>query len=77
MVFFVGNNEWNVIMWMDHRAETEAAEINKTNHEVLKYSGGVMSLEMQTPKLKWLKNVNQIIIIIIITIVCILIVLMM
>ena len=52
-----GNNEWNVIMWMDHRAEAEATEINKTNHEVLKYLGGVMSLEMQTPKLKWLKNV--------------------
>ncbi|XP_013180624.1 PREDICTED: FGGY carbohydrate kinase domain-containing protein [Papilio xuthus] len=50
------NNEQNVIMWMDHRAQTEAELINKTGHEMLKYVGGKVSLEMEMPKLKWLKK---------------------
>lgn len=50
------NNDQNVIMWMDHRAYNEANAINKTNHTVLKYVGGKVSLEMQMPKLLWLKN---------------------
>jgi FGGY-family pentulose kinase len=51
-----GSAEQNIIVWMDHRAKPEAARINKTAHEVLKYVGGVISPEMQTPKLLWLKN---------------------
>lgn len=50
------NNEHNVIMWMDHRAEAEADFINKTNHDLLKYVGGRVSLEMEMPKLLWLKK---------------------
>jgi FGGY-family pentulose kinase len=49
-------DEQNVIVWMDHRAIGEAGEINQTKHEVLKYVGGVVSPEMQTPKLLWLKR---------------------
>lgn len=41
---------------MDHRAELEAELINSTNHKVLKYVGGKISLEMQAPKMLWLKN---------------------
>jgi FGGY-family pentulose kinase len=48
--------EQNVIVWMDHRAMQEAAEINATGDDVLKYVGGVISPEMQTPKLLWLKR---------------------
>ena len=48
----------NIIMWMDHRAEKEAARINSTGHSVLRYVGGTMSLEMQPPKLLWLKEVQ-------------------
>lgn len=54
--FFVGINEQNVILWLDHRAEEEAAVINSLNHPVLKYVGGKISLEMETPKLMWLKK---------------------
>ncbi|QYK41736.1 MAG: FGGY-family carbohydrate kinase [Paracoccaceae bacterium] len=44
----------NVIVWMDHRATSEAAEINAGGHDVLRYVGGTISPEMQTPKLLWL-----------------------
>ncbi|XP_059056974.1 FGGY carbohydrate kinase domain-containing protein [Achroia grisella] len=50
------NNEQNIIMWMDHRAQAEADIINKKNHEILKYVGGKVSLEMEIPKLLWLKK---------------------
>ncbi|XP_037538024.1 FGGY carbohydrate kinase domain-containing protein [Nematolebias whitei] len=43
-------------MWMDHRAEKQAAWITSTNHRVLSRVGGVMSPEMQPPKLLWLKE---------------------
>lgn len=41
---------------MDHRAQAEADFINSLNHEVLKYVGGKVSLEMEIPKLLWLKK---------------------
>lgn len=50
------NNFENIILWMDHRAVLETEEINKTNDECLKYVGGKMSIEMELPKIKWLKN---------------------
>lgn len=51
-----GSEEQNVIVWMDHRSVKEAEEINRTDHEVLKYVGGTISPEMETPKLLWLKR---------------------
>lgn len=51
-----GRAEQNVVVWMDHRAIPEADEINRTGHEVLKYVGGVISPEMEVPKLLWLKR---------------------
>ena len=51
-----GDDRWNVIVWMDHRAIEEAARINAGGHEVLRYVGGVISPEMQTPKLAWLSK---------------------
>lgn len=49
-------DEQNVILWMDHRAAEEADQINATAHPILKYVGGKVSLEMQMPKLLWLKR---------------------
>ncbi|XP_076320069.1 FGGY carbohydrate kinase domain-containing protein isoform X2 [Tachypleus tridentatus] len=46
----------NVIMWMDHRAAFQADFINKTEHMVLRSMGGKVSLEMQPPKLMWIKQ---------------------
>jgi FGGY-family pentulose kinase len=51
-----GRAEQNVIVWMDHRALAEAEAINQTGHEVLRYVGGSISPEMETPKLSWLKR---------------------
>jgi len=51
-----GDDAWNVVMWADHRAVVEAEEITATRHRVLDYVGGVMSPEMELPKLLWLKR---------------------
>ncbi|XP_041445277.1 FGGY carbohydrate kinase domain-containing protein isoform X2 [Xenopus laevis] len=51
-----GEHKRNIIMWMDHRAGCQVDRINRTNHKVLRYVGGVMSVEMQPPKLLWLKE---------------------
>lgn len=49
-------NSQNVILWLDHRAVSETDKINSTGHEVLQYVGGKMSVEMEIPKILWLKN---------------------
>lgn len=51
-----GNDEQNIVMWLDHRAHVEAATINASSDEVLKNFGGKISLEMQPGKLMWLKR---------------------
>lgn len=51
-----GRDRQNVIVWMDHRAIQQAKRINATGHAVLRYVGGVISPEMQSPKLLWLKE---------------------
>jgi FGGY-family pentulose kinase len=51
-----GDDAQNVVVWMDHRALEQAARINATGHEVLRYVGGALSPEMQTPKLLWLRE---------------------
>lgn len=46
----------NVIVWMDHRAVDQAQRITEGAHDVLRYVGGVISPEMETPKLLWLRE---------------------
>lgn len=50
------NADQNIILWMDHRAVDETNEINATGDKCLKYVGGTMSIEMELPKIKWLKH---------------------
>jgi D-ribulokinase len=49
-----GDPARDVIVWMDHRAVAEADFINRDGHQVLRYVGGKISPEMQSPKLLWL-----------------------
>ncbi|MBH2880156.1 FGGY-family carbohydrate kinase [Serratia marcescens] len=51
-----GRTEQNIIVWMDHRAIAQAERINATKHRGLDFVGGIISPEMQTPKLLWLKQ---------------------
>jgi FGGY-family pentulose kinase len=51
-----GEDRWNVILWLDHRALAEAEECTATGHQVLDFVGGTMSPEMEIPKLMWLKR---------------------
>ena len=46
----------DVMLWMDHRAIGDAGAINATGAAVLAHVGGVISPEMQMPKLRWLKR---------------------
>ncbi len=51
-----GDPEQDIIMWMDHRAAEQTAAINATNDEALAYVGGEVSIEMELPKVLWLKQ---------------------
>ena len=51
-----GNDGQNVILWMDHRAIQQANRINATGHPALRSVGGVISPEMEIPKLLWIKE---------------------
>jgi FGGY-family pentulose kinase len=51
-----GGNNWDTIVWLDHRALAQADACTATGHRVLDFIGGVMSPEMAVPKLMWLKR---------------------
>jgi FGGY-family pentulose kinase len=51
-----GEDRWNVVAWLDHRAIAEADICTSTGHRVLDWLGGTMSPEMEIPKLMWLKR---------------------
>lgn len=45
-----GDARRNIIVWMDHRAVSQAEQINACKSTVLQYCGGSLSPEMQAPK---------------------------
>lgn len=51
-----GEEAWNIVVWMDHRATAEADRITRSGSPVLDNVGGTMSPEMEIPKLMWLKS---------------------
>lgn len=51
-----GEPRWDTMAWFDHRALAEAEECTASGHRVLDYVGGIMSPEMETPKLMWLRR---------------------
>ncbi len=51
-----GDARWDTLLWLDHRAQAEAAIITASGHPALDREGGAMSPEMQLPKLLWLKR---------------------
>jgi len=51
-----GSPERDIVMWMDHRAAAETAEINATRDPALAYVGGEVSIEMELPKILWLRR---------------------
>jgi FGGY-family pentulose kinase/HAD superfamily hydrolase (TIGR01509 family) len=55
-VSLTGNDNLDTIAWLDHRAQVEAAEVTAGSGAVLDNLGGVMSPEMEVPKLMWLKR---------------------
>lgn len=46
----------DVMLWMDHRALTDAEAINAIGGAPLAHVGGTISPEMELPKLRWLKR---------------------
>lgn len=46
----------DVIMWMDHRAVSQAQAITATCHPCLKQTGGICSPEFSVSKILWLKE---------------------
>ena len=51
-----GEDRFDTIVWLDHRAIAEAEELSATDHHALQFSGGSLSPEMEMPKLMWLKR---------------------
>ncbi len=51
-----GDADHDIVMWMDHRAGVETQCINETNDSALQYVGGQVSIEMELPKILWLKQ---------------------
>ncbi|CAH0338885.1 FGGY family pentulose kinase [Rhizobium sp. CECT 9324] len=51
-----GRRNLDTMLWMDHRAIDETDACNSTDDPILQRFGGRLSVEMQVPKLLWLKR---------------------
>jgi len=55
-VSVTGEDRFDTIVWLDHRAISEADRLTASGHRVLDFAGNSVSPEMQMPKLMWLKQ---------------------
>lgn len=46
-----GGAEWDTIAWLDHRAVSQASRLSSSGADALRYSGDIISPEMQLPKI--------------------------
>lgn len=46
----------DIMMWMDQRATEETQALRHISHPLMRFVGGSMSVEMEIPRLMWLKN---------------------
>ncbi|MBN7805526.1 FGGY-family carbohydrate kinase [Agrobacterium rosae] len=51
-----GEERFDTLVWLDHRAIAQADFLSASGHPVLDFAGGSISPEMQMPKLMWLKK---------------------
>jgi FGGY-family pentulose kinase len=51
-----GADGWDTIAWLDHRAMDQASTLTKSGVESLRYSGDIVSPEMQLPKIMWVRD---------------------
>jgi FGGY-family pentulose kinase len=49
---------WDTIAWLDHRAISQARTLTNSSAESLKYSGGIVSPEMQLPKIMSVRDMT-------------------
>jgi FGGY-family pentulose kinase len=55
-VSVTGQDSHDTIVWLDHRAISQAEQLSASHHPVLQFVGGSLSPEMEMPKLMWLKQ---------------------
>lgn len=55
-VSVTGEDRFDTIVWLDHRALAQSDFLTASGHRVLEFSGQSISPEMQMPKLMWLKK---------------------
>jgi FGGY-family pentulose kinase len=51
-----GEAGWDTIAWLDHRAIAEAGALSASGAEAVRYSGDIISPEMQLPKIMWVRD---------------------
>jgi FGGY-family pentulose kinase len=51
-----GETGWDTIAWLDHRALAEAQKLSASGAPALRFSGNILSPEMQLPKIAWVRD---------------------
>lgn len=51
-----GEAGWDTIAWLDHRASAQSYMLTQSDAEALRYTGDILSPEMQLPKIMWVRD---------------------